>query len=484
MRIPKNTRLRRTLVQLSILLLATASSAQESPTGAAAPDSPQPARETRVTPTIRAHIFDRLAEAQTLIEEGDSTAALEALTRLAQVRDLNSYERANVLNARAIAHFDRDDFASASTAYEEILALPRAELPDGFIQTAMRNLVSTYWSLDRFDDALRVLDEWMALPTAVPVARDWFMKGALHYQLEDFPPGIDALEQAIRIENSNGGIGEENWYQILAAMYAELEQTDQAIATLSTMVRHWTKRSTMLQLAGQLSLAGRGGDALTLIEAAYEAGWLTTGNDLTTLANLYMNAGTPYKAARVVARGLADGRIEPSARSWMLLGQAWDRAWEQAEAAEAYAEASALSEDGRADARRATSLARLGRWEDCVAAASQAIERGELDDVGITSIQLGECLFHLQQFDEAAAAFERAERQERTREAARTWLAFNLSRRNTLDYYSEELRRQIEANEKAEAEAAARAAGGAGVAAGASAGADTDAARSAASPPD
>jgi tetratricopeptide (TPR) repeat protein len=358
---------------LLLLGLIAAASAQES--------SPDPdERRNRVTPTIRTHIYDRMLEAETCLGEGDSDCALSLLDQLSALRDLNTFEIANLHNFYAVVWYERDDFAAAATSYEKVLALPPAELTDGLIQAAMKNLSSTYWNLERPHDALELLDRWMALPTVTPLPRDWHLKATMHYQVEEYPQGIEALQAAIALAADQGEIGEEAWYQLLAAMYDELEQTERVIETLTILVENWTHLDNLLQLAGQLSLADRDDDTLALFEAAYEVGWLTSSNHLTTLASLYLQAEIPYQAAVVLEQGLGNGRIEPAQRNWDMLGQAWQRAGHHEQAVPVLEQASMLAEGGNVDVRLAQSYARLGRYAECIEVSRRGLERGGISD--------------------------------------------------------------------------------------------------------
>ena len=403
-------------------------------------------RETKVIPTIRTRIYDRLIEIQTCLEENDSQCALAGLDEIAEIRDLNSYEWANVQSFYATTYFNLDDFEAASQAYEAILALPRVELPDGFVQTAMKNLSSTYWSLGQPRDALDILDQWFGLPTTVPSSRDFYMKGNLHYQIDEFADGAVAIERAIELARENGGIGEESWYQLLAAIYSQLEDTERVIDTLFILVEHWTKREHVIRLAGNLSQVGRDVETLALFEAAYDIGWLTTSRDLVTLAGMHLEAGVPYKAATVLETGLANGTIESTERNWNMLAQSWQQAAEYDRAIPAFQSASNLAKDGNIDVRLAQVFARRYRWDECTEAARTAIRRGNLTYPDDAYIELGRCLAYLRRYDDARDALERAERYERSQELARQWLQYVL----VLDSRARENERKLrEANEVA-----------------------------------
>jgi tetratricopeptide (TPR) repeat protein len=408
-------------------------------------DSGADRAQTKTTPAVRADVFARMTEAQTCLDEGDTDCAFELLRELEEDRDLNSYEQANLLGLYAVIYFDLEDFESAARSYEAILELPRIELPDGLIEASMKNLASTYWNLERPRDALDVLDQWFGLPTTVPASSDWYLKGSMHYQIEEYEEGAEAVRRAIRLANDRGDVGEETWYQLLAALYDELGETDLVIETLTILVEHWTKRQNVLQLAGQLQQAGRDNEMLVLFEAAYAMGWLRTSSELVALASLLLQADTPFKAATVLEQGLADGSIESTERTWNMLAQSWQYAGHHEQALPAFEKATALAEDGNIDVRLAQSLARLSRWADCVATLETAFERGGLDAPEQAYLQLGHCHFYLKQWDEADRAFAEAEKSERYRATARQYRASVLSRRNTEAELADALREALEA---------------------------------------
>jgi len=437
MRQVPRTRLAPAVLLPLLALLATAPAAQDR-------EPAEQQRPVKTTPTIRTQIYERMLEAQTCLEDGDTACALAQLAELDDDRNLNAYERANLLNFYAVAYFELDDYDSAAGSYEAILALPRAELPDPIVQTAMKNLASAYWNLERPHDALAMLDQWMALPGTRPASSDWYLKATMHYQVGEFDAGVDAALQAIGLAEEQGKLGEESWYQLLAALYDELGETGRVIDTLTILVENWTRREHVLQLAGQLNQAGRDAEMLTLFEIAYAMGWLRSSSELVGLASLQLQAELPFKAAQVLEAGLADGRIEATERTWNMLAQAWQYAGHHAQAIPAFEEASALADDGNIDVRMAQSLARLARWDECVQTLERAFESGGIDAPDQAYLQLGHCHYFLKQWDEADAAFAQAEKTDRSRQTARQYRALVLSRRNTEAGYADALREALQ----------------------------------------
>lgn len=415
---------------LSLGLTAAAATSAQVPVDGEASAGSERRAQNLPAPTISAAVYERLAEARACLDEGNPECALELLGRLAERRGLSAFDRANMLSVRSFACFDLQDFDCSARAYEELLSLPRDELTPGIVEQAMRNLSSTYWNLERLHDALATFEQWIALPTTEPVGDDWYRKGMLHYQVEEFTAGVDALTKAIASAAGQDQLGEESWYQLLAALYSELEDQERVIETVTILAENWTKREHVLQLAGQLSQADRQRETLVLFEVAYAAGWLTTSSNLVNLATMHLQFGAPYKATLVLEEGLGNGKIESTERTWSLLGQAWQLAGHKDESIPAFERAAQLADDGNADLRLARAYALRQRWEDCVNAAQRGIERGELTAADRAWIQLGHCQMSLKLWDEAETAFARAERSERSRDSALDYLAYLLSLRN------------------------------------------------------
>lgn len=410
------------LLLAGLSVLAATAVGQEGGEGAASRAGA--AAPTKVIPTISTAVYERLEEAQVCLDEGDIECANRVLERLSNNDNLNNYEIAQIWNFRAFVYFEQDNVEGAIDAYERILEIPHADMPDGMIGQTTRNLATLYIQAEDYPRGLATFEDYMALPFVEPNEDDYVLLAQIHYSMENYAEGIPPIQQAIRMANDKGEIGEEGWYQLLYVFYFNLEQTDRVIETLEFMVENWTKREWMLALAGQLSGQDRRTETLTLYEAAYDAGFLTRGTEWVQLANLHLDAGAPYKAAVLLEQGLNDGTIESTEPNWRLLAQSWQMAKEDERALPAFRRAAMLADDGNTDRMLAQSLARLARWEECAEATRAALDKGGLDRTDYIYMQLGQCLFNLKRFDEARTAFQAAARDERRSADARNWIRF------------------------------------------------------------
>jgi tetratricopeptide (TPR) repeat protein len=236
-----------------------------------------------------------------------------------------------------------------------------------------------------------MLDRWFTVAEN-PGPQPYYLKAVIHYQLMQYREGIEPIQQAIQLANERGDEPEEGWYQLLNVFYFELEDYQNVIRTLTTLLEMWPKRDYITQLAGIYGQEGDEQRQLALWEAAYEGGWLERGTEYVSLAQMLLAASVPYKAAKILQDGLDSGFIESTMENWRLLAQSWQIAAEDEMALPAYAHASELASDGELDMRLAQSYANLARWEECIESSRTALNRGGLPRTDQANLLLGNCL--------------------------------------------------------------------------------------------
>src|SRR5690606_3045957 len=219
----------------------------------------------------------------------------------------------------------------------------------------------------------------------------WGMKARFLYLLERHADAIEPARTALRLFDEQGKSADEGIYQVLQYSYIELDDIVSALDVGREIVERWPKKQHVVTLA---ALYGQAGDELVqlaLYEVAFEAGWLTSSAELSSYAQLLLAAEIPYKAARGLAAGLENGRIDATPASWELLSQAFVLAREEERALPALARAAELATDGEIDLRLAHAHATLYRWQECADAAERALDRG-LENPDDAHVQLGSCL--------------------------------------------------------------------------------------------
>ncbi len=377
--------------------------------------------ETRRTPAMRERVYTRLAEAQECAEVDDVECAQQRLAQVRDMDDLNSYEMAQMWNFYAFIYFGQDNYREAIRAYEMVLQQP--DLPLGMETTTMYTLCQLYFQQERYDDSLAMLDRWFGV-SEDPGADPYVLRAQLFYSLQRFREGIEPVRTAIQINQGLGREPQENWYRLLNVFYYELEDYENVIDVLRTMIELWPKREYFVQLSAMYGQEGDDGAQLGLYQVAHEAGWLTRSNELIQMAQLLLQADVPVQAAMIMQDRLEDGTIESNERNWRLLAQSWQLAQDDVRAVPALTRAAGLAEDGTIDINLAQSYQNLYEWEACVESAREGIRKGDLRREDQAYMILGACLFEQKEYTAARNAFEEAADDERSRTNARSWIQY------------------------------------------------------------
>jgi tetratricopeptide (TPR) repeat protein len=145
-------------------------------------------------------------------------------------------------------------------------------------------------------------------------------------------------------------------------------------------------------------------------------------SELVTMAQLFMQREVPYKAATLIEKEMADGRISKSGKNYRLLSQAWQLSMEDEKAIPALKEAARQADDGELDVRLGNAFLNTGKYDECAKAVRTGIRKGDLKSPDNAQISLGMCLYNLRQYEAAINSFQIAARTSRSRRVSNQWI--------------------------------------------------------------
>ena len=169
-----------------------------------------------------------------------------------------------------------------------------------------------------------------------------------------------------------------------------------------------------------------------------------------------MQAEVPYKGAKVLEKGLAEGSVEKNERNLRLLSQAWQLAQEDRKAISPLKEAAAMSDDGDLYARLAQSYLNLSEYKACIDASDQGIKKGGLKNTGNAYLILGMCQFERNALQSAKTSLRKALQYKKVAKNASSWISYVESEQSRLRQLEQSLKQvqQIkEGQEQSESEA-------------------------------
>jgi tetratricopeptide (TPR) repeat protein len=421
--------LRPPLLAVPVLALQLAISqlladAGRQPPGAAEAQEPSGQRETRRTPALRNHIYEKLSEAQAAAEARDYRKASKILDEMIGAggkNALNSYELANVYNLYAFIHYSREDYGKALSAYEQVISQP--DIPLAMEVNTKYTIAQLYFVQERWQRGIDALLEWFQL-TDKPGADAYVLLAQGYYQTQDYDRALLNVEKAINIYTADGKLPKEQWYNLARFLYFEKGDIGKTVATLEVLLTHWPKKQYWVQASYMYGEQKREARQLAAMETAYVQGMLESSSEQVTMAYLYLNGDVPYKAGKLMEKGLENGSIKGTSKNWEITGGAWRQAQEVEKSIPAMEAAAAKSGDGELYARLGNIYLDGDQYQKAITAINKGLSRGGVKRPDTARIVLGTAYFNTKQYDKARDAFRAAGKDERSAKYAEQWIQY------------------------------------------------------------
>ena len=401
---------------------------------------PDDDRDDRKVPHMQITTADKLADIQEIIDtENNPQAGIEELDRMIArgTRRYNGNELANIYKMLAYGYFIMDDMTNTIIYNEKILEHCE-DIRIGMQSTTMFTLAQLYYSEERFDEALAMIEDWLLIADD-PGPNPYYFVATIYYQREDFDRAIEYVELAIDMATERGMLPiKKSWWGMLRFLYYEKENYPKVIEILEIMVREYPERSTWIQLAGMYGEEGFEKKQLYAMESANVLGFFDRESDYLQYQGVLMNADVAIRGAWYLQEGFDKEIVEDSYRSLNALGQSYQAALEDDEAIEQFEKATEFAEDGRIFKRLAQLYLGKEQFEKCTERAEEAIERGGIDRIWDLKILEGMCEFNRDRLTRALEIFRDARREARDGRAAsaersaRDWIRYIENERNRL----------------------------------------------------
>lgn len=382
-------------------------------------------RETRRTPALRNKVYEKLAEAQAAAEAKDLATAEKILNEMISASrestKLNSYELANVWNLKAFIAYSREDFPGALKAYENVVAQP--DIPLAMEINTRYTIAQLYFVQEKWQQGVDALLEWFGM-TEQPNANAYVLLAQGYYQLKDYDKALANVERAIGMYKAKGNVPKEQWYNLARFLYFEKNDTDKTVATLEELLTHYPKKQYWVQISHMYGEQKKETQQLSAMETAYMQDMLDRGQEQVTMAYLYLNADVPYKAAKVMDKGLSSDAIEETSKNWELAGASWRQAQELDKAIPAMEKAAEKSDKGELYARLGNIYLDSDEFQKAITALNKGLKRGGVKRPDTAQLVLGMAYFNLQQYENARKAFKAAGRDDRSAKYAQQWITY------------------------------------------------------------
>ena len=388
-------------------------------TYAAQKDEERDKQKTKQAQAVSKAVYDRIQKAQEAIDADDPNSALKILGALKGKKGLTEYELQNVLNYMGFVHYNLDNIPQAIATYEEMLRIPSIEeqIKKGTLYTLAQLLTME----ENYDKAITTLDAWFVVETN-PAPDPYILYAQNLYQVERYADMVRPIEAAMAVAEKRNLTVKEDWYVLLNFAYFQQENYEKVRDIQKILLVSWPKKRYWFSLAGAYTELGEEQNLVGAYDAAMTQGLLEKESELVTMAQLYLQHEVPYKAAILMDKEMADGRIAKDAKNYRLLSQAWTLAAEDEKAIPALQQAARLSPEGELNLRLGNAHLNLGQYGECVTAIKDGVEKGGIKSPDNAQISLGMCLYNQQKYRDSIAAFREAGKTSRSRKISRQWI--------------------------------------------------------------
>ena len=381
----------------------------------------QEKQNTKQTQAISAAVFEKLKEAQEMMENSDFGQANETIDLLLRQTKLSSYERSHALNLKAYGYYMREKYSLAINVYHQVLTLD--DLSEGLLLSTLKTLSQLYFSVEKYENALEMIDRFIAtVEKAEPEIL--MIRGQALYQLGRYREAITPLKKAIEDIQKQKVTPDENWLLLLRACYHEEEDFRAMLNILKILVSEYPKVDYIKNIASVFSELEQTENALAMLEPLYESGLMSEENEVFNLGNLYLLVGLPYKAALTLETGIAEKKLAENEKNLRLLSQAWSRAKEHIKSIGPMKKAAEMTKDGELYLRLAQSYMNVENWGLATKSLREALKKGGLKRPDTAHIMLGMALFNQKKLVAARDAFLNARKDKRSVGSARQWITY------------------------------------------------------------
>ncbi|MFT5578343.1 MAG: tetratricopeptide (TPR) repeat protein [Paraglaciecola psychrophila] len=380
----------------------------------------KPRKKTKRTQAMSAKVYEKVLEAQELVEIKDYDSALALLGELGQGRKpLNQAEQANVYNTYAFIYYSLEQYPKAIEAYRNIINI--VDGPEGQQIQARYSIAQLYFVTDKWREGVDALNDWMSVSTVIG-ASAYNLLSQGYYQLKDYDSALKNVEIAISMFKADGKVPKENWYGLQRFLYYEKNDYAKVVEILGEMLVHYPKKSHWVQLSAMYSELKNEGRQLAAMETAYVQGLLTKEKELINMAYLFLASDIPHKAAQVLDKGVESEIIDPTSKNLELLGGAWRQSQEIKKAVPIMAKAAASSDKGELWYRLCSVYLDSDQFKKAVDSCNKGIKKGGLKRADSANLVLGMAHFNLQQYKSARSAFNKASKDKRSKKYATQWI--------------------------------------------------------------
>jgi len=363
----------------------------------------------------------KLQKVQDFFEEEDWAGAETLLQGALKRGCTKGYDQTQVYRFLGHVYYSLDRTEDAIATYLKLVNSPDADPQQ---RTKVRyNVAQLMFVSENYQGAVEQLEEWRNEAAIVD-------KGGLillakgYYSLDRKDDALALVEEVMAEAKEVGQIPKETWLSFQWVLYYEKSMYKETLPVSNMLLTHYSKVKYWKQISAMYGALENSEKEMLSLELTYLQDGLEKEKQLIALAYQYMAFDVPYRAATVIKKGMDDEIIERTEKNLEVLGSAYQRAQEYRKASPVLEAAAKKSTKGNVWARLASVYLNLNENEKALVAAKNAIKKGKLKREGIAWMNRGSAEAALHCYDDAVRSFRKATKFERTKKGATSWMKY------------------------------------------------------------
>ncbi|MDA8786775.1 tetratricopeptide repeat protein [Porticoccaceae bacterium] len=382
--------------------------------------------KTRQRQSVGASCAKALEKVQVVLEEENWPESLNMLVNIENSSKTckSDYEQTQIWKFKGYIYYSLDDFNGAIRAYRQVIN--GAGTPPELRLDTRYTLAQLYTVEEKYALAAKELETWMSEATIIGNdAR--VLLAQIYYQLNRKAESLKMLEAAISDVESKGILPKEGWWGLQRVLYYEKNNYKLVVSILEKLVTHYPKWTYWKQLGGMYGELEREDDRLVATEVVYMNNQFDKESQVMSMAYMFLGAEVPYRAARVIEKGINDEIIERNAKNLEVLGTAWYQSKDLKRALKALESASKYSDTGNLQSRLAGIYLDLGRDKEAYRASQRAAKKGGVKRPDANYLVMGNALINMHCYKDAIKAFQKslkAAKDKKSKKYPQQWIRY------------------------------------------------------------
>ncbi|AZG72733.1 tetratricopeptide repeat protein [Shewanella livingstonensis] len=393
------------------LLLSVCGSALFSNTVVAAEKCEIDKRQSRAVGESAAKKVQKSFEAYT---EGNLD---QAIAILLEANAKNDFDKAYV--DRMLGNFYAEK-GQMKTAIKYLKTAVDADILGGTDHAAtMRLYADLLLQEKKFKEAIPYYYKWMDF-TCKADAQMYRRIGIAYTELKDWNKVLQVADKGLSLAESP----DKGLYQMKLTAYFNQKKYKEAVKVLETMVPLFQDDKRLwVQLAQFYLMTENYDKSLATYDLAYKNGFLETESNITRLAQLLAQKGSPHKAATIFEKHMKSGLVIENEKSLTTLAGFYHNAKELKEAAYYYGKAAAVSNKGELYLKQGRILALQQQFNDAIPVLKKALDAG-IDNPGEAQFELALAYLSLKKYKSAYQRALLAANDKKTERSAKSYISY------------------------------------------------------------